>query len=70
MDAISLVRFALGLDAENVYGFVVNDPSMIKEGYAGQMWVWYPNWEKIADAALHVFDTPPLLKRNRREVPD
>jgi hypothetical protein len=49
------------LDAENVHGFVVNDPSMIKEGYAGQMWVWYPNWANIAAAAADLFNTPPLL---------
>jgi LCP family protein required for cell wall assembly len=66
-DAIKLVRFALGLDAKNVHGFVVNDPSMIKEGYAGQMWVWYPNWDNIADAAANLFDTPPLLDTNTQD---
>ncbi len=66
-DAIKLVRFALDLDAENVHGFVVNDPSMIKEGYAGQMWVWYPNWDKIAAAANLLFDTPPLLDTNTQD---
>jgi polyisoprenyl-teichoic acid--peptidoglycan teichoic acid transferase len=60
-DAIKLVRFAMGLEAEKVHGFVVNDPSMIKEGYAGQMWVWYPNWAKIAEAARGLFSTPSLL---------
>ena len=62
-DAIKLVRFALGLDAQKVHGFVVNDPSMIKEGYAGQMWVWYPNWPKIAEAAKNLFTTPSLLDK-------
>ena len=66
-DAIKLVRFALDLDADNVHGFVVNDPSMIKEGYAGQMWVWYPNWDKIAEAAKGLFDMPPLLDSNTQE---
>ena len=66
IDAISLVRFALDLESDNVHGFVVNDPSLIKEGYAGQMWVWYPNWDKIAEAAQQVFDTPPLLERRTR----
>ena len=66
-DAIKLVRFALDLDADNVHGFVVNDPSMIKEGYAGQMWVWYPNWDKIAEAAANLFDTPPLLDTNTQD---
>ncbi len=66
-DAIKLVRFALGLDAKNVHGFVVNDPSMIKAGYAGQMWVWYPNWDKIAAAAAELFDTPPLLDTNTQD---
>jgi LCP family protein required for cell wall assembly len=66
-DAIKLVRFALDLDAENVHGFVVNDPSMIKEGYAGQMWVWYPNWANIAAAAKELFNTPPLLDTNTQD---
>jgi LCP family protein required for cell wall assembly len=66
-DAIKLVRFALDLDADNVHGFVVNDPSMIKEGYAGQMWVWYPNWANIAKAAEGLFDTPPLLDTNTQD---
>lgn len=67
-DAIKLVRFALGVDASDVHGFVVNDPSMIKEGWAGQMWVWYPNWAKIAEAAKKVFTTPPLLKTDPKDV--
>jgi polyisoprenyl-teichoic acid--peptidoglycan teichoic acid transferase len=66
-DAIKLVRFALDLDSENVHGFVVNDPSMIKQGYAGQMWVWYPNWANIAEAARALFDTPPLLDTNTQD---
>jgi LCP family protein required for cell wall assembly len=66
-DAIKLVRFALDLDADNVHGFVVNDPSMIKEGYAGQMWVWYPNWANIAAAAEELFATPPLLDTNTQD---
>jgi hypothetical protein len=66
-DAIKLVRFALDLDADNVHGFVVNDPSMIKEGYAGNMWVWYPNWDNIAAAAQSLFDTPPLLDTNTQD---
>ncbi|MBK8051324.1 MAG: LCP family protein [Anaerolineales bacterium] len=67
MDAIGLVRFALKLDSEKVHGFVVNDPTMIKEGYAGQMWVWYPNWPNIAKAAQEVFSTPPLLETNTKD---
>ncbi len=66
-DTIKLVRFALTLDAKNVHGFVVNDPSMIKQGYAGQMWVWYPNWANIAAAAAELFDTPPLLDTNTQD---
>ena len=67
IDAVGLVRFALDLDSANVHGFVVNDPSMIKAGYAGQMWVWYPNWDKIAEVAQEVFDTPPLLETNTKD---
>lgn len=67
MNAIGLVRFALDLESENVHGLVANDPSMIKAGYAGQMWVWYPNWQKIAEAAQTIFDTPPLFETNTQE---
>jgi LCP family protein required for cell wall assembly len=67
IDAVGLVRLALDLDSENIHGFVVNDPSMIKQGYAGQMWVWYPNWPNIAAAAQAVFDTPPLLDANIKD---
>jgi LCP family protein required for cell wall assembly len=66
-DAIKLVRFALDLNADNVHGFVVNDPSMIEEGYAGNMWVWYPNWENIAKAAEDLFNMPPLLDTNTQD---
>lgn len=66
-DAIKLVRFALDLDADNVHGFVVNDSSMITEGYAGNMWVWYPDWDAIAAAANELFDTPPLLDTNTQD---
>ena len=67
MEAVGLVRFALKLDTENVHGLVVNDPSMIKEGYAGAMWVWYPNWDVIAAAAQDIFNTPPILQSNLKD---
>lgn len=64
MEGVALVRFALNLDSENVHGLVVNDPSMIREGYAGNMWVWYPDWEAIAAGAQDIFNTPSLLEAN------
>ncbi len=67
MEGVGLVRFALKLDSDNVHGLVVNDPSMIREGYAGNMWVWYPNWDVIAQAAQEIFDTPPLLDANMKD---
>jgi LCP family protein required for cell wall assembly len=67
MEGVALVRFALKLDSENVHGLVVNDPSMIREGYAGNMWVWYPNWDVISAAAQTIFDTPPLLEANLKD---
>lgn len=67
MEGVALVRFALKLDSENVHGLVVNDPTMIREGYAGSMWVWFPNWDVISAAAQTIFDTPPLLEANLKD---
>lgn len=67
MEGVALVRFALKLDSENVHGLVVNDPTMIREGYAGNMWVWFPNWDVIGAAAQSIFDTPPLLEANLKD---
>lgn len=67
IDAVKLVRFALGLKSEDVHGFVVNGSTMIREGYAGAMWVWWPNWPNIAAAAQEVFDTPPLIETNTKD---
>lgn len=64
IDAVKLVRMAMGLEKDDVHGFVVNDPSMITAGYAGQMWVWYANWPKIAEAAQQVFDKPALFNES------
>jgi len=61
IEAVKLVRLAMELQKEDVHGFVVNDPSMIRAGYAGAMWVWYPNWPKIAEAAQKVFERPALF---------
>ena len=61
IDAVKLVRMAMNLEKDHVHGFVVNDPSMIKAGYAGQMWVWYANWPEIAKAAQDVFNRPALF---------
>jgi len=61
IDAVKLVRLAMDLEKSDVHGFVVNDPSMIKAGYAGAMWVWYADWAKIAEAAQRVFERPALF---------
>jgi len=61
IDAVKLVRLAMDLEKSDVHGFVVNDPSMIKAGYAGAMWVWYANWAEIAKAAQRVFERPALF---------
>lgn len=61
IDAVKLVRLAMDLEKSDVHGFVVNDPSMIKAGYAGAMWVWYADWGKIAEAAQRVFERPALF---------
>jgi len=64
IDAVKLVRMAMDLDKSDVHGFVVNDPSMITAGYAGQMWVWYADWDEIAAAAQQVFDKPALFNES------
>lgn len=64
IDAVKLVRMAMNLEKDHVHGFVVNDPSMIKAGYAGQMWVWYANWPEIARAAQDVFNRPALFNES------
>ncbi|MFO7634798.1 MAG: LCP family protein [Caldilinea sp.] len=64
IDAVKLVRLAMDIGKEDVHGFVVNDPTMIKAGYAGAMWVWYANWVKIAEAAQQVFERPALFSES------
>ncbi len=64
IDAVKLVRMAMNLEKDHVHGFVVNDPSMITAGYAGQMWVWYANWPEIAKAAQDVFNRPALFNES------
>lgn len=61
IETVKLVRLAMELDKEDIHGFVVNDPSMIRAGYAGAMWVWYPNWPRIAEAVQNVFERPALF---------
>jgi hypothetical protein len=34
---------------------------MIRAGYAGAMWVWYPDWPRIAEAVQNVFERPALF---------
>ncbi|MCB0052373.1 MAG: LCP family protein [Caldilinea sp.] len=64
IDAVKLVRMAMDLEKDHVHGFVVNDPSMITAGYAGQMWVWYADWPEIAKAAQDVFNRPALFNES------
>mgnify|MGYP007030161577 CR=1 FL=1 len=65
IEAVKLVRLAMELGKEDVHGLVVNDPSMIRAGYAGAMWVWYPNWPRIAEAVQNVFERPALFNEAR-----
>ena len=64
IDAVKLVRMAMELEKGDVHGFVVNDPSMITAGYAGQMWVWYADWAEIAAAAQQVFERAALFNES------
>jgi LCP family protein required for cell wall assembly len=67
IDAVKLVRLAMDIGKGDVHGFVVNDPTMIKAGYAGAMWVWYADWPAIAEAAQQVFDRPALFTESENE---
>ncbi len=64
VSAIRFVRFALALDEDDVHGFVVSPPELIKEDWRGGMFVFVADWEKISTQAENLFDRPPLMESN------
>lgn len=63
VQAVRIVRFALGLEKENIHGFVIGYP-YVKEGYAGNMWVFLADWEVIREQVQLVFDREPFIDTN------
>lgn len=60
---LKVARFAVGLDREEITGFVIGYP-LVNQGYAGNMWVFRADWEAIRYEAQHVFDRDPFLNTN------
>lgn len=61
---LQLTRFAVGLDADDLYGMVVGPPEMIAEGWRNGMAVFVPDWPVIADNVQQVFAHEPFLIDN------
>lgn len=60
LQALRVARFAVGVDLEDIHGFVVAPPQMIKEGWRDGMYVFVPDWPLIAENAQSVFDSAPF----------
>jgi LCP family protein required for cell wall assembly len=63
VQTLRVARFALGLDKEDITGFVIGYP-LVRQGFAGSMWVFFADWPAIADEAQHVFERDPFIDTN------
>ena len=63
---LRVARFALGLDKENIHGFVIGYP-LVRQGYAGAMWVFLADWDAIREEAQKVFEREPFIDTNTLE---
>ncbi|MEZ4639247.1 MAG: LCP family protein [Caldilineaceae bacterium] len=68
VSAIRYVRFALALDEEDVHGFVLAPPDVMREGWRGGMFVFVADWELIRTQVQTLFDRPPFAESNTKEV--
>lgn len=68
MSAIRYVRFALALDAEDVHGIVLGPPDTMSEGWRGGMFVFVADWELISSQVQTIFDRPPFVESNTKEI--
>jgi hypothetical protein len=58
-----VARFVTGLDREDITGFVIGYP-LVKQGWAGNMWVFLADWEAIRAEAQKVFEREPFIDTN------
>ena len=63
VQTLKVVRMAIGLDREDIHGFVIGYP-LVDQGYAGNMWVFFPDWPAIREQAQQVFEGDPFLDTN------
>ena len=58
--ALRIARFSLGIDPEDIHGFVVTPPDMLEQGWRQGMYVFVPDWDLIRENAKSVFDEEPF----------
>lgn len=63
VQTLRVARFAMGLDREDITGFVVGYPQ-VEQGYVGNMWVFVADWDAIAAEAQLVFERDPFIDTN------
>jgi LCP family protein required for cell wall assembly len=63
VSALKVVRFAIGLDREEITGMVIGYP-LVQQGYAGNMWIFKADWEAIRSEVQKVFDREPFIDTN------
>ena len=60
---LKIARFAMGLDREDITGFVVGYP-LVDQGWVGNMWVFVADWEAIQAEVQLVFERDAFLNTN------
>lgn len=63
VSALKVVRFAIGLDREEITGEVIGYP-LVQQGYVGNMWIFKADWDAIRTAVQNVFDRDPFIDTN------
>lgn len=63
VSALKVVRFAIGLDREEITGEVIGYP-LVQQGYAGNMWIFKADWDAIRTEVQSVFDREPFIDTN------
>ncbi|MBX3000651.1 MAG: LCP family protein [Caldilineaceae bacterium] len=64
VSAIRYVRFALALDPDDVHGFVLSPPDLLRSGWQGGMSVFIADWDRIREQVQTIFDRPPFMEAN------
>lgn len=60
---LKVTRFAIGLDREDITGFVVGYP-LVDQGWVGNMWIFKADWEAIQAEVQKVFEREAFLNTN------